>query len=144
MLQLTTGPAAGPMASWTSLFFPIENGLVFQPTMGPAAGPVACPRWVQQLDQWHAGQACFSKYGSGLALQLTMGPASGPIAYWSCLFFPIGELFDPPAHDGSSSWANGLVDKLVLPKWERFQPNMGPATGPMACWTSLFLPIGAV
>ena len=121
------GPAVGPMACRTSVYFPIESGLVFQPTMGPA----------------------------------------GPIACWTSLFFQIGERFGPPARYGSSSWTNGLLDKLVLSNWERFspparygssswtngllgklvlpdssglvlQPAMGPAAGPMTCCTSLF------
>ena len=118
-----------PMACWTSLFFPIGRGLVFQRTMGPAAGPMACwtilffpvgavffssPRWVEQLDEWPAGQACSSQSGGGLILQPTMGPAPGLTACWTSSFFPSWER-NLPAHYASSSWTNGLLDKLVLP-----------------------------
>ena len=151
------GPATGPMACWTSLFFS-KSGIAF----------ILQPIWVQQLDQWPTGQVCFSKLGSGLALQHIMGPAAGPMACWASLFFQIGERFNHPAHDGSSRWTNALLDKRVLPNLERFtvpahdgpssfgvcssqsggglilQPTTDPATGPMACLTNLFSAIGAV
>ena len=50
-----------------------------------------------------------------LVLQPAMGPAVGQMACWTSLFFPVGERFSPPAHHGSSSWTNGLLDELVRP-----------------------------
>ena len=84
--------------------------------------------------------------GSVLLLQPVMGPTIGPMACWTSVFFQIGERFSPPAHYGSSSWNNGLVGKLVIPvgSGSVLQPIMGPTAGPMACWTCLFFPIGAV
>ena len=97
------GPAAGTMAWWESLLFPVGSGSVLQPIMGPTAGPMAC--WT----------CLFFPIGA-VFLQPAMGPAAGPMACWTGLLFPLGERFNPPAHYGSSSWANGLLDELVLPK----------------------------
>jgi hypothetical protein len=109
--------------------------------------------------------------GNVLVLQPVMGPTAGPMACWTRVFFPIGERFNSPAHEGSSSWTNGMLGKLILPSWKRFnlsahygsniwtngllvklvlphrsgsvfQPAMGLAAGPMVYWTSLFLPVG--
>ena len=156
-LQPIMGPAAGPMACWTSVFFRIRerfsppahdgssswtNGLLGKFVLPNRSGLVCSPLSVQQLDQWHAGQACSSplgavwsssplwvqqldqchagqacsfQSGSGLILRPTMGPAAGRMACWTILFFPVRERFNPPARYGSSSWTNGLLDKLVLP-----------------------------
>ena len=86
-----------------------------------------------------------------------MGPAAGPVAtngLLDKLVLPNRERFNLTAHYGSNSWTNGLLDKLDFPNTERFGPSarygssswtnglptMGPAAGPMACWTSLLVP----
>ena len=119
----------------TGLFFPIGERFSF-----------SSPLLVQQLDQWPDGHACSSQW----------------------------ERFTSPARYGSNNWTNGLLDKRVLPhrgavksssplwvqqldQWPAgqacssnsgsglvFQPTLGPAAGPMACCTSLFIPIRAV
>ena len=158
------------MACWTSLLLQMGNGLIVQNSwtnglldmliLPNRSGFSSSPQWVQQLDQWPAGQACSSQLGNGLILQPTMGPAAGPMACWTSGFFQIGErmviqpimgpaagpmacwtsLFfrnwwwlDLPAHYGSSSWTNGLLDKLVFPIWERLNP---PARNGSSSWTS--------
>ena len=92
-----------------------------------------------------------------LGTNAIMGPAAGPMACWTSFFFSVGERINPPAHYRSSSRTTGLLDKLVLPNTERFSPSarygssswtnglptMGPAAGPMACWASLFFPLGS-
>merc|ERR1711994_871788 len=118
-----------PMACWTSLFFPVGSGLILQPTMGPTAGPMACRT------------SLIFQIRSGLVLQPAMGPAAGPMA---C---PLWNGLNHTAHYGSSSCTNGLLDKLVLPSWERFflQPAMGPVAGPVGLLDKLDLPnTGAV
>jgi hypothetical protein len=153
-------------SSWT-------NGLLDKlalPDLGAIESSLAC----YGSSSWANGllhKFVLPNMGGGVILQPTMSPAAGPMACWASLFFPVGTRFNPPAHYGSSSWANGLLDKLVLPNWERFnppahygpsswtnglldklvlpnksglvlQPTMGPAAGPMVCWTSLFFPKG--
>ena len=132
LLQPVMGPTIGPMACWTSVFFQIgerfsppahygssswNNGLVgklvipswkrFSPPahygsnswtnglldmliLPNRSGFSSSPQWVQQLDQWPAGQACSSQLGNGLILQPTMGPAAGPMACWTNLFSQFG------------------------------------------------------
>ena len=132
LLQPVMGPTIGPMACWTSVFFQIgerfsppahygssswNNGLVgklvipswkrFSPPahygsnswtnglldmliLPNRSGFSSSPQWVQQLDQWPAGQACSSQLGNGLILQPTMGPAAGPMACWTSLSSQFG------------------------------------------------------
>ena len=69
------GPAAGTMAWWESLLFPIGNGSILQPIMGPTAGPMAC--WT----------CLFFPIGA-VFLQPAMGPAAGPIGLLDRLVLP--------------------------------------------------------
>ena len=62
-----------------------------------------------------------------------MGPAAGPTACWTSLFFPNWERLNHPAHYGSSSWTNGLLDKRVLPNWGA---NGHPAHYGSSSWTN--------
>ena len=114
------GPAAGPTACWTSLFFQVGSGLIFQPAMSSAAGPMVC--WT----------SLFFQIGERIVIQSTMGPAARPIACWTSLFFPIGSGVIYNFSSSSTlwvqqldqrlagqacfpSWTTGLLDKLVLP-----------------------------
>ena len=55
-----------------------------------------------------------------------MGPAAGPVAtngLLDKLVLPSWERFNLTAHYGSNSWTNGLLDKLDFPNTERFGPS---------------------
>merc|ERR1711884_107031 len=86
--------------------------------------------------------------GSGSVLQPIMGSNSWTNGLLDMLILPNRSGF-PPARNGSSSWTNGLLDRLVLPNLgtvESSSPQWVQQLDqwrPMACWTSLFFPVGS-
>ena len=99
----TMGPAAGPMACWASLFFPLGNGLNHTAHYGSSS----CTNGLLDklvLPSWER-----------LSFPVRCGSSSWPLACWTSEFPTVGDQINPPAHYGSSSWTDGLLDKLVLP-----------------------------
>ena len=116
---------------------PNGSVLLLQPVMGPTIGPMAC--WT----------SVFFQIGERFSPPAHYGSSSWNNGLVGKLVIPSWKRFSPPAHYGSNSWTNGLLDKLVFPNLgtvESSSPQWVQQLDqwrPMACWTSLFFPVGS-